>query len=402
MSLDSVRRWVTSVDWRSEISVLTNPTDDPKRAVLIYAILAVLVLIILTFTYLIVSEPKRTSTGGTSGTAAAGKGTGRRRRDMHAKSLVLSVVLLGLLGVAAMDVATHIPAYCTSCHQMRAAHTSWRTSTHGRVGCIECHARPGLAGEVEGVIWGAGMVVTYAKDPSAPRSGSVAVPNDGCRRCHRAINKTVVGTRTRVPHKYVSATRYLCTSCHLQQGHAKGPRVAATAMNSCLTSCHCEGQKSTACTTCHPPGGFAMKASGGASAYPRAGISRRNCDGCHPVDRCNACHGIYMPHPADFNSGKRHALLGFTRKGMCFDQCHTPEDCLQCHKQVGTHGGSPWITKHGEIALPYTCDLCHHQNYAMHTKDAVPSQYFCDNCHENVSGPWARLTKPPPADPLRH
>ena len=376
MTLDALKAAWAGVDWGAIGRALSDPRDDPRTSAILYAILAVCVLIVLLLAYLVVSSPKR---GGQGNTAPSTGDAPEQRRASAFPSLLLSVLVVPVLLVAAMNVATHVPAYCTSCHQMQEAHESWHASTHGNVSCVRCHARPGVLGEIEGALWGLGMVVSYGKEPDRPAPTRATVPEGGCRRCHRGVMHAPVGTRTRVPHDQVADLQ--CAACHLRTGHEPGTRIATTAMNVCTAECHREGGQSTLCETCHPPQAFALDTSGGAVSYPKAAISIRECDGCHPVERCTACHGIYMPHPADFNSGERHARLGFTNKRLCFEQCHTTADCLACHTAVGAHGPG-WANTHGATATTGCNHGCHHQHYVMHTRDATPSVDFCDNCHE--------------------
>jgi cytochrome c nitrite reductase small subunit len=368
-----------TIDWRALGRTMANPTDNPKQAVLLYAMVTVAVLLSLIVAYLALTPPGSDSPRG----ASPGSSTNKRRHRSTMTSLAMSVVILSLIISVAIDIAAHVPRYCASCHQMKRAHQSWRSSTHDDVTCIRCHERPGLAGEAEVVVSQLGMVVSYALDPKGPGPDSATVAEEGCRRCHRAIQTGVVGSRTRIPHKQVA--ELLCATCHLRSGHTKGPQVAATAMNSCTTTCHREGGQTTKCATCHPRGGFTLDTSSGAAGYPKAAISIRECDGCHPIERCTACHGLHMPHPIDYNTGRRHARAGFTDKRLCFEQCHTPADCLKCHTAVRYHGPD-WAQMHGKTATAGCNYACHHQNYVMHTRDALPSVEFCDNCHEVYPG----------------
>ena len=102
------------------------------------------------------------------------------------------------------------------------------------------------------------------------------------------------------------------------------------------------------------------------------------CQTCHVEQEfCGGCHGLEMPHPADFN--EQHVALGDANPDMCA-RCHnTTGDpklnataCDQCHHPAGDPR-RPWLADHAEAAhaspdIIADCYSCH-------------VEIFCSVCH---------------------
>jgi hypothetical protein len=104
-----------------------------------------------------------------------------------------------------------------------------------------------------------------------------------------------------------------------------------------------------------------------------------SCSTCHAKTFCSGCHGIAMPHQADFK--KNHGDLGKANPGVCV-KCHGPSDgfCGNCHH--GTH-----------LKFPINPKLTWKQQHPIAVKKVGPagcvqlagchSPTFCATCHAN-------------------
>lgn len=103
-------------------------------------------------------------------------------------------------------------------------------------------------------------------------------------------------------------------------------------------------------------------------ALPNAG-TMNYCNTCHAESFCVDCHGVPMPHPADFKEG--HGTFGKKNPAKCVT-CHGAADkfCDQCHHgtalkwKVDTR--RTWVAQHFEAVDKYgasTCFKCHEPTY---------------------------------------
>lgn len=201
-----------------------------------------------------------------------------------------------------------------------------------------------------------------------------------------------------------------CATCHASPlGHFGQP---APMMMTCL-SCH-EGETApNDCKNCHrkleeiAPGLDEPVVHLDPSAE-----ERQTCDKCHDVDTwCEQCHGLIMPHPADWT--ENHGQVGLDDSALC-EKCHQSKDptfCVDCHQVQMPHPPF-WYSGHGDIAstnpdacnlchpgAPQYCNSCHHAGYSP-TEEWVPvehgqavedsgtercfvchEQAFCEQCH---------------------
>ncbi len=114
-------------------------------------------------------------------------------------------------------------------------------------------------------------------------------------------------------------------------------------------------------------------------SLPRVG-EINECYTCHKETFCTDCHGVEMPHPADFK--KTHGAAGKADPQVCA-KCHgdVNQFCNECH-----HGSAldwkydtkvPWLKQHPDAVRTSganACFECHDPTY-------------CANCH--VNGPGA-------------
>lgn len=93
---------------------------------------------------------------------------------------------------------------------------------------------------------------------------------------------------------------------------------------------------------------------------PAAGVN--SCYTCHKRAYCIACHGIDMPHQADFRTD--HIEQGFAESRVC-GRCHARSAqeaqgvgfCSACHHPESTPGGQ-WTVQHAGIVRKSGSDGC--------------------------------------------
>lgn len=106
------------------------------------------------------------------------------------------------------------------------------------------------------------------------------------------------------------------------------------------------------------------------------------CGTCHSESFCTDCHGVVMPHPADFAEG--HGDLGRTQPAVCAN-CHATgaaaasgaglEFCNSCHHPE-SDPTKAWIPQHFDIVRTSgaeACFECHNPTYCAecHVRGAI-------------------------------
>lgn len=296
----------------------------------------------------------------------------RRKRDRLGGALLFALpAILVVAGVVWGWYVTGDAARCSSCHATAPYVTTWRSGDHAHTGCLVCHEDGGIGVVPAAVTRVSNALVTLS---GANRiGGRTPIPAYRCLRCHADVGIGVVTVgRVKVSHKEFLAKGYACARCHEGVGHSPGgtPQRAVD-MGECV-GCHDGHLASARCPTCHV-GDTSSAVRVDRAVFPKADITPRpGCTGCHETKTCLACHGVVMPHPAGFETGKGHArLAAFEGKQKLCYRCHLPSDCLRCHKgDFSTHGPN-WKKEHpsgvpldGRNACachssPNFCGLCH-------------------------------------------
>lgn len=303
------------------------------------------------------------------GRKRSAKAIRRRRRAMMVFGLIASGLFVGSLATA--YVGTSVNSYCTSlCHAMANPATSWKSSNHKSVACVRCHeGRYAVTAPAAMVSRGRSIYLALSQSDVEPAPINAA----RCLECHAEIlERTVVGPdAVAMSHVEVIEAGSDCGDCHGRQGHQ--PEALSAYMDICLR-CH-DGKKApNKCTYCHPKGAEAsiskpIESFGSPVQLPE----RVECGGCHAQTRCDACHGVRMPHPADFKKPQQHAMLGaFERKEAVCGKCHSPQDCSQCHQSFDAHSSEPgaWRKDHQKYVWNTGyCNWCHE------------TRAFCSVCH---------------------
>ena len=308
--------------------------------------------------------------------------------------LALGFGVLLFLALLGMQI-TSSPEFCGTCHIMRPYYESWKTSTHNRFACVECHIPPGLGSEFRKKYEALSMVVRYFTGTYSTNPWT-EIEDAACLRCHdkrliqgKELFGKVIFDHT--PHllELRRGKRLRCTSCHSQI--VQGKHITATASTCFL--CHFKDQKpgegTARCELCHTPPDTVVTAQG--VQFNHGDVQRfgMDCAWCHaksirgngevPRERCLTCH----------NEPARLARYGETELLHRIHVTDHKVECLSCHLEI----------RHGAIELEPAatpCEKCHLSGHEP-TRDLyaglggkgvppTPSPMFltgitCEGCH---------------------
>jgi hypothetical protein len=357
--------------------ILGDPRAYPQEAMLL-ALMSVLVLVfVILLVYTLYGSVEHAYLQRKVGLRV--KKRGQLRRALA--TLAVVGVVLWALSVVPMLRATS-PA-CGNCHQIKSSVDSWKQSVHASVSCYGCHAQPGPLGASAATIAG---LTRVALTPRVARADtlaySVAVQSSGCLHCHGKIRSGVQDKTVRMRHSDVIAAGISCLRCHPNVGHVSIDRTGArqqpvtrSTMSICLT-CHDGVKAPSQCDECH--GGHPLdQAAGRGYSFGQLATPLR-CVGCHTKatsQKCLACHGIELPHPATFM--RTHAGRSFRDPGLCA-RCHAEAAAAVscgCHNDQNLHGTyTDWFPRHGPQAAQvgrYGCN-CHGLDFCAKCHDTNP------------------------------
>jgi len=385
--------------------ILIAPSLNMRAAVLLYAIIAVILLIVLVVGLLFVfSAPVSKSSGqpsaGGGQAPRLGSRTPKRRKDARrsghepnplstrARALIGVGVVVVVFGAwMAAGFTTSEPGFCTGCHGPTTAHLKGDKSSdpHARVACVSCHESGGVMGRyvADVPLRLLHLATKYSGEGIRVEYGQVTIR--ACSSCHAGSLPGVTTNRQRglkVSHTEPLAASASCLDCHTMRGGIVSVHNAG--MAPCLR-CHDGDTASSACKTCHA-GTTTAAARARTASFQSAQIRDVTCGGCHDEKRdCDSCHGVRMPHTTEFMSGAhaRAATVDFWYSGgKTCRKCHTASrrPCTSCHSNLlGTaHGSSLRVTHRRATSSP--CNTCHLQNAPIATRD------FCkDVCHSKAA-----------------
>ncbi len=292
-----------------------------------------------------------------------------RRRLSFALPIVLVGVLATLVG---SGMAVQASIGCTSCHVMRPFVTAHASAVHAAVPCGTCHAPGGLGTALaEGVrVAGWGLAALGGASP-----GVTTVSDGPCRDCHDASIAVTIEARG-IAVRHADFIEQPCAECHGGSAHrVEGRFYRVLEMDDCM-GCH----KSAAddpgsCELCHVGGGerrqgaTSWRSTHGAAWESTHGMGEvRTCSACHATRFCIDCHGVRIPHAADWIVTHGQSALG--EPGSRCVTCHEPTFCSDCHGMEMPHPEG-FLPAHGPITLdlgqdacvtchePVSCDVCH-------------------------------------------
>jgi nitrate/TMAO reductase-like tetraheme cytochrome c subunit len=131
-----------------------------------------------------------------------------------------AVIFAGGYGILSF---TNSPAFCSTCHEMTPEYSTYKTSAHNQISCVDCHIKPGSKNMIIHKIKSTKEVyyhVTGAKGQIMQTTGE-AISNQNCSQCH-SINRLVTASGDlKVNHKGHIEKEILCITCHSGVVHGK-------------------------------------------------------------------------------------------------------------------------------------------------------------------------------------
>ncbi len=348
------------------------------------------------------------------------------RRFLLFTGIYIGLFLILLAGSAEY---TSKPAFCPTCHYMEPFYQSWRTSSHNKVDCVECHFEPGVSGTIRGKLNGLVQIVNYVSMSYKKRKPWAEIPDNSCDRsgCHdmQIIKDSIYNFKgVMFSHKnHLQEQRrgktLKCTSCHSQV--VQGSHIEVTE-ETCFT-CHFKKSddpehkfdKLADCKTCHS---FKDKTKEQMASlrYDHTNVLKNkfDCLDCHSntitgkgdvaKERCFQCHfeterlekftDTKLMHETHI---KKHAMKCF----VCHNQIEhkvqqidptAPADCQSCHtnahtSQVSLYTGENGFNVDKTPSLMFldgiNCRGCHifHEMDKMDINTSTSSGKACEKCH---------------------
>ena len=328
---------------------------------------------------------------------AARKSSHALRIDrMPAWLRILVTVALGVLLLAVLfDVGTASPAVCRGCHEMDVRIDSWESSAHSVVRCVECHQPPTAWYELPTRVADRAMLLAHdtkahfasgfdGEAIDALPTHAEPISDEVCLSCHDPNREATSGYRIKIDHVEHAKRNGSCSSCHVRTAHPRPTRgTPLTLMGQCYT-CHGTPEYADApseCNACHPDGYKLLPESHESIRWARghgdtSEEDAKLCSMCHKVAFCDDCHGIGMPHPAQWEEGESGHADAARRDADVCARCHDggPDMCTMCHHTSYEPMKGAWVDQHPievrDEGQEY-CLSCHEQRY-------------CSYCHTRI------------------
>jgi predicted CXXCH cytochrome family protein len=290
------------------------------------------------------------------------------------------VIIFALIMITALGV-TSSRWFCSSaCHKVQDdTIIAYNRSSHSQISCLACHEPVNASAvtfmikkvEVLGELYKA-VTDTYELPLNPNDEVAREMPAEQCNQCHnmeRRMPTTSPGIK--INHGVHMKNHVPCTECHNRVAHREDFQLTLSKdgkrnkkhtdymrMAQCFR-CHGSGVGKIAtgrCSNCHPAT-FERKPQSHLEPgfYTPGGVSSghwqlqqkdpKYCLMCHAEFFCTDCHGVPMPHPADF--AKLHGQRAKAR----------PEVCVKCHAK----GGSAAAVGGAKVTGTEFCNGCHHK-----------------------------------------
>ncbi len=329
-------------------------------------------------------------------TSATPSTTKKSRWKRWRKWIIFGGVAFVALSVISVEV-TSTSKFCSSCHIMTPYYTSWKTSTHKNVECVECHIAPGTTNFVAAKLNGLGQVVDdvlnrTTNKPSASVS-ALSCLRSGCHTTETLTSKKIDTGLFKFDHaKHLNqhhlGVEITCGTCH---SHVKGDKHFEVNTDVCIT-CHLvdgathgdsrhAGRESKAIF-------LAARSNGNAPKVPEGSNEKV------PPSACTACHDA--PKSEIEFQGMKFDHAQFLSFGATCESCHngvtaTPppiEDgrCLECHTF-----GIEKVLESREMHKVHTlgehkieCSSCHGSiRHGLAVQTASLETFDCGRCHKD-------------------
>lgn len=299
---------------------------------------------------------------------------------MRPRTVAITVVIVILLGGIAVGRASGTAVLCGSCHEMQDAAHAWRTSSHKQGGCATCHEEPSLWYEIPKQVTQRTSLLRRCLEFKVrgirpmPVGAETLVPDDRCGRCHNPDREMTIRRGILIDHAEHARRNTACVTCHLELAHPEPTEFRATRFMGRCFECHGQEASSNApgdCELCHPRDYVLMpkthRIAGWDKKHPDSWrTGKEDCTICHAKSFCTDCHGVEMPHPAEWterSSPRKHSIVAETKGRACV-QCHgrEPGSCIRCHHTAYDPGKGSWKAQHvdaGKNAGVAGCLPCH-------------------------------------------
>jgi hypothetical protein len=304
--------------------------------------------------------------------------------------LAWSILVVGVVwGLA--GVTTAQSSVCLSCHADN-PHSKAQADPHQAVRCVSCHEQGGVAVTVttavpaRAVHFVSGILKTGALNEYGRN-----VSSDACTDCHSGAMRETLSVQDRgirISHREPLDAGAECLDCHAPADGVISNHTVG--MAPCLR-CHDGATASTECETCHTrPIGTAAEPGQSSSRQALDRIGQPDCGTCHDQKKCDACHGIRMPHTKDFMAyGHARAAAEdiWNNGGKGCAKCHTAtrRPCLKCHtNSFPQHPVKEWKKSHGAGGPNNNACICHEK------MAYIKGRNYCGLCHEvtQKNGVW--------------
>ena len=287
------------------------------------------------------------------------------------KALYGSLFLLLLLFFVAIFRFSESPSFCGLCHNMKEYVDSWKTSSHNKVSCLNCHRSPGLLNHLKGKMGDFQLALTYFMVGKGFKKLHYEVDDGNCLQegCHKRedLKGDMIFKNVNFPHgKHLGELRrgmtLRCTSCHAQL--VQGLHLTVHETNCFICHFYRAGPKGEdeciscavgGCTSCHiePKGDIKVKGwSFNHRKYIARGVACEKChinvirgDGHIPEGKCLQCH-------------KEPQILNTKYTSLFMHKKHVTDhkfECADCHTQI-LHEIGPILTMVHSLTV---CDKCH-------------------------------------------
>lgn len=301
-----------------------------------------------------------------------------RRRFLGRPAAALFVGLLMVVAsvVLVASVVASSKSACVSCHKKQQAGLA--RNAHADVTCAECHQADGAEGLVDMRVRVLGMLAIDL--PNSPPAAA-SVDSRRCLKCHpRISNGIVTSNGIRMSHREPLAAGQQCVDCHGDAAHGPTSESHARANMEDCVRCHTVSALSADCRKCHEGSvsretrlrkGSFSKTHGTDWRRLHGMGNLQTCSACHTAARCRGCHGVSLPHEANWLNV--HGPEVSKRCAQCHD---TSTFCVGCHglrmpHPVGFRKGHSSIARKTGRKV---CSRCHENSGcdACHTRHAHP------------------------------
>ncbi len=252
----------------------------------------------------------------------------------HRGRLIVFACLLVLLIVFGIPMyAARQSEYYRDFNGTKEYFATWKTSTHEKMSCIECHVEPGTKNRV---VFVAKAVAEHYIGRVFPNATNLfhEPSRKACRECHTTYRVVSASGDLLVPHRaHIEVLKMSCADCHNALVHTQNTKgVNTPSMEKCL-KCHDGKEASAKCKSCHTEKSYPKnhRASNWLEVHSEK-EKEIDCAECHAwtPDFCKECHSKKPKSHKAGNWKKLHADPAKENSKQCMI-CHNKKKCLECH-----------------------------------------------------------------------